>query len=248
MSSTEQTQKSFELLFKETFPNVSLSALNVNNQNESQQSVKREFANNLTNFYSQLQMILKSSKVLDGSAGSNNEVKSTISNCSDDSTDSTNTNTNTNTNNMNDMNDIKQEANKTDDSTSTTEIVKCDNNNNNSKLCNFIEMNERRDKDDAKIQIECLQQYNTLSLDDKIHISRTINNVKEILIYYKSMSHIYPDWLNYKQKKNVNKIDPTMHTIFRTIGYYAMTRIIDKKFCDIPFYRNAINNPLQRAL
>lgn len=91
-------------------------------------------------------------------------------------------------------------------------------------------------------------QYTKMSNYYKSIIADTVKSVKETLIFYKSVSFIYPDWLNTKYNKNASCIDPNTHHLFQEIGYFIMTRTIDDKYVDIPEYRNCINNPFNRGL
>lgn len=64
------------------------------------------------------------------------------------------------------------------------------------------------------------------------------DTVIEYLIYYKSLSHIHPDWNNVE----------CPHIIDENIRKYMMTYCLKKEYQNIEHYRDSINNVFQRAL
>lgn len=100
---------------------------------------------------------------------------------------------------------------------------------------------------DMMMRTKSLKIYDHLLEQDKCLVDDTIKNVNEMLIFYKSMSYMYPDWMNCCENKTA-QIDKSSHSIYREIGYYMMTHMIDDKYLEIPGYRKSINNPFHRGL
>jgi hypothetical protein len=101
---------------------------------------------------------------------------------------------------------------------------------------------------DLKLQFDSLNLYNHLPNHDKQLVENTIKIVNDILIFYKSMSYMYPDWTNCSENRIAADIDSSAHNLYSEIGYYMMTHIIDEKIFDIPGYRRSINNPFHRGI
>jgi hypothetical protein len=102
---------------------------------------------------------------------------------------------------------------------------------------------------DQTLKQESKRQYKLLPEQERIVIDNIIDNAKELLVYYKSVLSIFPDWLNIRFDENANHIHPNRHHIFQEIGYFIMTRIIDDTFIEIPHYRRGgIDNPFKRGL